>query len=222
VRIERVHALLMTLPPVHVAALHILLPFLGRVAAQSEHNRMDASNLGLVFAQALLRTPNDDLQREAEDARRVQTLGALLIREVATLIDEPVLAAARDAAAAALDSTLRSPPTKRGQLTKQGGSIKTWKRRFMVLTGIELAYFKAEGDAKSMGTITLEGYDVTPADKLSHPHGLCLAHAIQRNFYMCADTEAERQDWMRKLRSAVRWRAHFGPHAVRALQALLR
>ena len=34
------------------------------------------------------------------------------------------------------------PPTHAGWLTKQGGSIKTWKRRWMVLKGTTLYYFK--------------------------------------------------------------------------------
>ena len=35
-------------------------------------------------------------------------------------------------------------PKKEGWLTKQGGSIKTWKKRFFVLETTKLAYYKEE------------------------------------------------------------------------------
>jgi len=36
---------------------------------------------------------------------------------------------------------------KEGLVTKQGGRIKTWKRRWCVLSNIGLLYYKAQGSA---------------------------------------------------------------------------
>ena len=42
-----------------------------------------------------------------------------------------------------------------GYLTKQGGSIKTWKKRFMILKGPRLYYFKNEDDDEVQGVVEL-------------------------------------------------------------------
>lgn len=45
---------------------------------------------------------------------------------------------------------------KKGWLTKQGGRIKTWKRRWFILSDNCLFYFKAPGDKEPCGIIPLE------------------------------------------------------------------
>merc|ERR1711934_324308 len=47
-------------------------------------------------------------------------------------------------------------PDKDGFLTKQGGSIKTWKKRWFVLKGDTLYYFKTQKDPEQTGEIKLE------------------------------------------------------------------
>ena len=39
-----------------------------------------------------------------------------------------------------------APPEKDGWLTKQGGSIKTWKKRYFILKDNILYYFKTPKD----------------------------------------------------------------------------
>lgn len=46
--------------------------------------------------------------------------------------------------------------TREGWLTKQGGSIKTWKKRWFILKGNTLFYFKTRTDQDLTGSITLE------------------------------------------------------------------
>lgn len=41
---------------------------------------------------------------------------------------------------------------KSGWMMKQGGSVKTWKRRFFVLKGLALAYYETEYDTTPKGT----------------------------------------------------------------------
>jgi len=48
------------------------------------------------------------------------------------------------------------PPDYDGYLTKQGGSIKTWKRRYFILKEKTLYYYKTPKDTFFTGKIELE------------------------------------------------------------------
>ena len=48
------------------------------------------------------------------------------------------------------------PADKEGFSTKQGGGIKTWKKRWFVLKGNRLWYFKGKTDTEAKGFIELE------------------------------------------------------------------
>lgn len=56
------------------------------------------------------------------------------------------------------------PPEYAGWVEKEGGSVKTWKRRWMVLSpGLEMAYYVEEADeqkGKKKGFFNLLGYSV--------------------------------------------------------------
>ena len=57
---------------------------------------------------------------------------------------------------------------KEGWLLKQGGRIKTWKKRYVILSGNALYYFKKPNDRAPAGFVPLEGIDVIlGADKRS-------------------------------------------------------
>jgi len=46
-----------------------------------------------------------------------------------------------------------------GHLTKRGGSVKTWKKRFFIIRANGVCeYYAKFGDAKPKGTIDLEGF----------------------------------------------------------------
>ncbi|KAJ5071318.1 rho/rac/cdc gtpase-activating protein [Anaeramoeba ignava] len=55
-------------------------------------------------------------------------------------------------------------PTKEGFLTKQGGRVKNWKKRYFVLKDGYLFYFKSKNDFKPCGEISLEGINRPDAD----------------------------------------------------------
>ena len=56
-------------------------------------------------------------------------------------------------------------PAHKGFLTKQGGRIKTWKRRWFVVSDSCLYYFKSEKDKEPLGIIPLENVDVRESKK---------------------------------------------------------
>ena len=60
-----------------------------------------------------------------------------------------------------------SRPDYQGWLTKQGGSVKTWKRRWFVLKDYCLYYFKDPVDGNALGCITLPSYSITPTKEVN-------------------------------------------------------
>jgi len=69
-----------------------------------------------------------------------------------------------------------------GMMVKQGGRIKTWKRRFFVLdkNNYTLRYYKNEHEALPKGVISLAGYIVSEAEaEIRKPFAL---KVLQRGF----------------------------------------
>jgi len=96
-------------------------------------------------------------------------------------------------------------PDKDGFLTKQGGSIKTWKRRWFVLKGSTLYYFKTKQDAEETGRIDL-GADSTVADepkKRKHCFSVTPSLDAKRTFYMVPDRPSETQEWITAITKAI-------------------
>ena len=52
---------------------------------------------------------------------------------------------------------------KEGWLQKQGGRVKTWKKRYIILSGNVLYYFKSPKDKDPIGFIPLENIEVRAA-----------------------------------------------------------
>ncbi len=55
---------------------------------------------------------------------------------------------------------------KKGFCMKQGGKIRTWKKRFFILSDHQLFYFKAATDEAPLGIIPLENLTVEREEKL--------------------------------------------------------
>ena len=181
---------------------------------------MTPTNLAVIFAPIMLRTGNDDLQREASDNPRAQAIISLLIQHP-DLIDDTVMGEWRKRIGVLAD-IVRTPPQYSGWLTKQGGSIKTWKKRWCVLKDNELWYYKNEGDVKEQGTIVLDGYTIDEdVGKVKQPNAFRLFHPDQRTFFLSAETVKAKGAWVRVLRSSTKWYANFGPAAQKLLADLL-
>jgi len=91
--------------------------------------------------------------------------------------------------------------TKEGFLTKQGGIVKSWRRRWFVLQEGYLYYYKNKGDQEYAGVVPLEGCRVNTATKKtgkSHAFEVCTP---ERVYYLFADTHAGMEGWMAAIRA---------------------
>uniref|UniRef100_A0A8C5RHH3 Uncharacterized protein n=1 Tax=Laticauda laticaudata TaxID=8630 RepID=A0A8C5RHH3_LATLA len=61
-------------------------------------------------------------------------------------------------------------PSREGWLLKLGGRVKTWKRRWFILTDNCFYYFEYTTDKEPLGIIPLENLSVRPVDDLKKPN----------------------------------------------------
>ncbi|XP_059472495.1 cytohesin-1 isoform X1 [Neocloeon triangulifer] len=113
-------------------------------------------------------------------------------------------------------------PDKEGWLWKQGGRIKSWKRRWFILNDNCLYYFEYTTDKEPRGIIPLENIQVREAQDRQKPHCFEL-HASGTEFIkacktdsegkvvegkhtvyrMSAATEEEKDDWIKCVRQSI-------------------
>eukprot|EP01095_Lingulamoeba_sp_RSL-Kostka_P006881 TRINITY_DN217_c0_g1_i1.p1 TRINITY_DN217_c0_g1~~TRINITY_DN217_c0_g1_i1.p1 ORF type:complete len:187 (+),score=51.62 TRINITY_DN217_c0_g1_i1:250-810(+) len=91
---------------------------------------------------------------------------------------------------------------KSGYLTKQGRVVRSWKRRWCVLTGDNIIYYyKSRVDQEPAGAITLVGSKVTPSKRNDRKYGFEIATS-DRIYYIIADNLNEMDDWINKINLA--------------------
>lgn len=96
-----------------------------------------------------------------------------------------------------------SSPTKEGWMTKQGGMIKSWKRRWFSLVGTNLFYSEKQGK-KELGTINLkEVTDVSDAPESKKSCAFKLVVPNVRTYIIAADNDKDKQDWMAAIKNAI-------------------
>jgi len=94
-------------------------------------------------------------------------------------------------------------PIKEGFLTKEGGSFKSWKKRWFGLNEGGLAYFKAKGDTEPLGIISLSTAPrIQSIDRKKKIYGFEIPTPA-RTFYLSAETEADKQSWMEALEKQI-------------------
>jgi len=98
-----------------------------------------------------------------------------------------------------------------GWLTKEGGRYKTWKRRFMVIETsndrTDLTYYKRDNKKEKCGFVPLMGTGcgvtrVSPVDYKSKKFCLEISTS-ERNYYLLANSESDRQGWINSLNAIV-------------------
>jgi hypothetical protein len=93
-----------------------------------------------------------------------------------------------------------NPADKEGFLTKQGGSIKTWKRRWFVLKGKRLVYFKTRNDLEATGVIELEQDSFVKDEKDKKKRFMFSVGTSRRVFFIVADNEKDMQSWIESIK----------------------
>jgi len=110
------------------------------------------------------------------------------------------------------NSVLVTPPVqpvisdtvKQGFLTKEGETYKNWKRRWFVLKGMQLSYFKKQADKKPIKSLDLANCEVALCpEKENKSRGSCFSvKTAKRTFYFSADNDVDRNEWMNVLRAS--------------------
>ncbi|KAH3762165.1 hypothetical protein Pelo_5976 [Pelomyxa schiedti] len=112
------------------------------------------------------------------------------------------------------------PADKDGWCTKQGGSIKTWKRRWFVLKEKRLWYFKGRSDTEAMGFIDLEPTSqVKDESEKKKPMFSISARGPKghRVFLIKPDTQPEVPEWIEAIKRNITGKdAHPTPNATGA------
>ncbi|KAI8336561.1 hypothetical protein BC941DRAFT_471102 [Chlamydoabsidia padenii] len=95
------------------------------------------------------------------------------------------------------DNTL---PDMEGWLHKQGDKYKTWNKRWFVLKGANLFYFKSPKEIRMKGIINLRGYRIMN-DETIYAGKFCFKaqHERERTFYFYTDTETSMKAWIKAL-----------------------
>lgn len=94
---------------------------------------------------------------------------------------------------------------KEGFLTKEGGNFKTWKKRWFVLNGDTLKYYKnfPQGEKrKELGVIDLNTIQVVEEGMRGKRQVIWLK-GNSRTWYLLADHPDEEADWLNVLRSQI-------------------
>jgi serine/threonine protein kinase len=94
-------------------------------------------------------------------------------------------------------------PIKKGWLTKQGGVIKSWKRRWFVIDDNQnLHYYKTATDKATAGSVNLLGALAVRCDEETGQKNSFSVSGknLSRTYYLFSDTEAEADDWVKIIR----------------------
>ncbi|KAI8375609.1 hypothetical protein EDC96DRAFT_605102 [Choanephora cucurbitarum] len=94
-------------------------------------------------------------------------------------------------------------PDTKGWLYKQGCKYKQWNKRWFVLKGIHLFYFKSPEDLRMKGIINLRGYRIIPDESIQPgKYSFKAQHFEERTFYFYTDNETSMRQWMTPLMKA--------------------
>jgi len=106
--------------------------------------------------------------------------------------------------------------SKTGYLTKEGGGIKTWKKRWCVLKNNVIYYSKKMDSSSEIAAIRLEKVDeskVIPTTRKLKKNNSVLCFEVptpERTYYIVANSEKERDDWIEAIKASVRERNQSG------------
>jgi len=94
------------------------------------------------------------------------------------------------------------PPDKDGYLTKQGGGIKTWKRRYFILKDKTLFYYKTPKDQVYTGKLELEANSVVKEEPLKRKTMFSITTS-KRVYYMYAEKVEQMKEWVSAIQNSL-------------------
>ena len=98
--------------------------------------------------------------------------------------------------------SIATPVVKSGWLTKQGGFIKTWRRRWFELKGRTLYYYKDPSD-KVKGVMAIDAAEsIERAPECSKQPAFKINIPKQRCFYIYGEDQDDVDDWIKVLENA--------------------
>eukprot|EP01111_Echinosteliopsis_oligospora_P001789 TRINITY_DN1261_c0_g1_i1.p1 TRINITY_DN1261_c0_g1~~TRINITY_DN1261_c0_g1_i1.p1 ORF type:complete len:449 (-),score=98.71 TRINITY_DN1261_c0_g1_i1:135-1481(-) len=90
---------------------------------------------------------------------------------------------------------------KQGFLVKEGGNIKTWKKRWCVLKGSELLYSKKQNGSE-LGIINLVNVTMVRDSQRKKKKHCFEVWTPERTYFMCAESDEDRDAWITSLNGA--------------------
>ncbi|KAI8344477.1 hypothetical protein BC941DRAFT_10661 [Chlamydoabsidia padenii] len=126
--------------------------------------------------------------------------------------DQKLSMASIDSAIQRISADEKQAPEHEGWLHKQGDKYKTWNKRWFVLKGTNLFYFKSPKDVRMKGIINLRGYRVIVDDTI-HNNKYCFKaqHEHERTFFFYTDTMDSMKIWLQVLMKATIMRDFTAP-----------
>jgi len=94
------------------------------------------------------------------------------------------------------------PTDFEGYMTKCGGSIHSWKKRWFVLKGNQLFYFKNNTALRAKGVIVMS-HESLIREEEKHKKNCISISTLNRVFFMYSETTQEHQNWLNKLISVL-------------------
>jgi hypothetical protein len=91
-----------------------------------------------------------------------------------------------------------------GWLSKRGGMVKNWKRRWIVLKSNFLYYYKAKGDGEPLGFIPIDRCTIKPVDVEVFKKPYCFEitdpcnafNKWHKSYFICSESEKEMKSWI--------------------------
>jgi hypothetical protein len=99
-------------------------------------------------------------------------------------------------------SPLLGEPDHSGYLTKQGGFVRSWKKRWFILKNNFLYYFKSPNHlSDTKGAVLLEDATAQRANFQGKENGFTIK-TPDRLYYMYSDTPLETEGWINAINKA--------------------
>lgn len=98
---------------------------------------------------------------------------------------------------------MRSTLHKEGFMHKQGHRRKNWQRRWFVLKGYELAYYKQPQDRHPKGVVDIRAFVLTKSDGAPNSMSLINRDKASLKYNLRAQSDGEFVEWMRTISSVM-------------------